>query len=107
MAPAERDGGPVRALRREASYRLVLTYLDPSAASGKATADSDVVDVRFVDVVDGERVVQAVEFESEDPAFAGTMVEIVAVDVPDGIAAIDHAEGLASSLVNLARHLGG
>ena len=103
------------------SYRLVLTYLDPSAASGKATADSDVVDVRFVDVVDGERVVQAVELESEDPAFAGTMtmtwsvspadggtlVEIVAVDVPDGIAAIDHAEGLASSLVNLARHLGG
>ncbi|UDY35016.1 SRPBCC domain-containing protein [Dermatobacter hominis] len=103
------------------SYRLVLTYLDASTGAGKATADSDVVDVRFVELVEGERVVQAVDFPSDDPAFAGTMtmtfsvspavggslVEIVAADVPDGISAVDHAEGLTSSLVNLARHLGG
>ena len=101
------------------SYRLVLTYLDPSAASGKTTTDSDVVDVRFVDLVEGERVVQAVDFVADDAALAGTMtmtwsttpadggtlVEIVATSVPDGIAATDHAEGLTSSLVNLARHL--
>ncbi|GAA3458075.1 hypothetical protein GCM10018963_00880 [Saccharothrix longispora] len=55
------------------SYRLVLTYADASAAPGKATADSDVVEARFVDVVPGARVVQAVEFESADPAYAGTM----------------------------------
>jgi uncharacterized protein YndB with AHSA1/START domain len=103
------------------SYRLVLTYLDASTAHGKTRADADVVDVRFVDVVPGERVVQAVDFVSDDPAFAGTMtmtwsvrpsdggtlVEIVAADVPDGIAPVDHAIGLTSSLVNLARHLGG
>jgi uncharacterized protein YndB with AHSA1/START domain len=101
------------------SYRLVLTYADPSTASGKATADSDVVEARFVDIVTGRRVVQAVDFVSDDPAFAGTMtmtwevtpagagsrVEIRAEDVPAGISAEDHAAGLASSLANLAAFL--
>lgn len=101
------------------SYRLVLTYLDPDASSGKATADSDVVEVRYLDLVPGERVVQAVDFVSDDPAFSGTMtmtwavteasggtrVDITAKDVPDGISAEDHAAGLASSLSNLARYL--
>jgi uncharacterized protein YndB with AHSA1/START domain len=101
------------------SYRLVLTYADASGAPGKATADSDVVETRFVDMVPGERVVQAVDFVSDDPAYAGTMtmtwevtavdggtrVDVVADDVPDGISAEDHAAGLASSLANLAAYL--
>jgi uncharacterized protein YndB with AHSA1/START domain len=100
------------------SYRLVLTYADASAAPGKATADSDIVEARFVDIVPGERVVQAVDFVSDDPAYAGTMtmtwaitaagagtrVDIVAEDVPDGITAQDHAEGLSASLANLAAY---
>jgi len=63
--------------------------------------------------------VQAVDFVSDDPAYAGTMVmswevtaagagtrvSIVAADVPDGISAEDHAAGLASSLANLAGYL--
>lgn len=98
------------------SYRLILTYADASAGAGKATPDSDVVEARFVDIVPGVRVVQAVDFVSDDPAYAGTMimsweaaavgsgtrVEIRADDVPDGISAEDHAAGLASSLANLA-----
>jgi uncharacterized protein YndB with AHSA1/START domain len=101
------------------SYRMVLTYSDASGAPGKATADSDVVEARFVDIVPGERVVQAVDFVSDDPANAGTMtmtweviavdagtrVDIVAEDVPDGISAADHAAGLASSLAKLAAYL--
>ena len=101
------------------SYRLVLTYTDASHAPGKATADSDVVEARYVEIVQGIRVVQAVDFESDDPGFAGTMVmtwevsavdggtrvDITADDVPDGISAGDHAAGLASSLANLADHL--
>jgi uncharacterized protein YndB with AHSA1/START domain len=102
------------------SYRLVLTYPDASStARGKATADSDIVEARFVDVVPGVRVVQAVEFVSDDPANAGTMtmtweltavddgtrVDIRADDVPAGISAEDHAAGLASSLANLATYL--
>ena len=77
------------------------------------------MEVRYVEIVPGDRVVQAVDFVSDDPELAGTMtmtwavrpadggslVEIVAEGVPDGISAEDHAVGLASSLENLARHL--
>jgi uncharacterized protein YndB with AHSA1/START domain len=101
------------------SYRMVLTYADATGAPGKATADSDIVEGRFLDVVPGARVVQAVDFVSDDPVYAGTMtmtwevtavdagtrVEIRADDVPDGISAEDHAAGLASSLANLAAYL--
>ncbi|WP_430781603.1 SRPBCC family protein [Actinoplanes sp. G11-F43] len=101
------------------SYRLVLTYDDATEAPGKTTADSDVVEARFVDIVPGVRVVQAVEFVSDDPDQAGIMtmtwevsavdggsrVELRADDVPAGISAGDHAAGMGSSLDNLARHL--
>jgi uncharacterized protein YndB with AHSA1/START domain len=103
------------------SYRLVLTYADGSTAPGKATADSDIVEARFVDIVPGRRVVQAVDFVSDDPAYSGTMlmtwdvtpveggtrIEIRADDVPAGISAEDHAAGLASSLKNLAAYVEG
>ena len=46
---------------------MVLTYADASGAPGKATADSDIVEARFIDIVPGQRVVQAVEFVSETP----------------------------------------
>jgi hypothetical protein len=59
------------------------------------------VEAGFVDIVTGARVVQAVDFVSDDPAYAGTMtmtwqlaaepggtrVEIRADDVPAGISA--------------------
>jgi uncharacterized protein YndB with AHSA1/START domain len=101
------------------SYRLVLTYADASTAAGKSTADSDIVEARFVELVPGALVVQAVDFVSDDPAVAGTMtmtwaltavdggtrVDIRAEDVPTGISAEDHAAGLSSSLANLAAYL--
>ncbi|WP_231644540.1 SRPBCC domain-containing protein [Mycolicibacterium baixiangningiae] len=68
-----------------------------------------------------DRVVQEVDFTSTDPAFAGKMtmtwsvatvdgrtrVDMTAVDVPPGTSAEDHAEGMASSLSNLATYLAG
>jgi uncharacterized protein YndB with AHSA1/START domain len=101
------------------SYRLVLTLTDGSSGSGKSTPDSDVVEARFVEIVPDERVVQAVDFVSDDPAFAGTMtmtwqlsdedggtrVDIRADDVPPGISAEDHAMGMRSTLANLAAFL--
>ena len=101
------------------TYRMVLTYADASTAAGKSTADSDVVEGRFVDIVPGVRVVQAVTFVADDPDYAGTMtmtwaltpaedgtrVDIRADDVPAGISAEDHAAGFASSLANLAAHV--
>ena len=99
------------------SYRLVLTYDD--AGTGKTTPGSDVVEARFIELVTGVRVVQAVQFQSDDPAYSGTMrmtwslepveggtsVEFRADDVPRGISPEDHAAGLESSLRNLADHL--
>ena len=120
LPPGEMTGSFERfEARPGGSYRMVLTYPDASGAPGKATADSDIVEARFVNIVPGERVVQAVDFVSDDPANAGTMtmtwevtavgdgtrVDIMAGDVPDGISAEDHAAGLTSSLAKLAAYL--
>ena len=103
-------------LRPGGSYRMVLTYDNPSASRGKTRADSDIVEARFVNIVPGVRIVQAVDFVSDDSAYSGTMtmtwhltvanggtrVDIIADDVPDGVSPQDHAAGLTSSLANLA-----
>ena len=52
---------------------MVLTYPDPSGSRGKSTADSDIVEARFVDIVPDVRVAYAVDFVSDDPAYASTM----------------------------------
>jgi uncharacterized protein YndB with AHSA1/START domain len=102
------------------SYRLVLSYIDAARTGGKSTTDSDIVEARYVELTPDVRVVQAVDFVSDDPAFSGTMVmtwkltpveggtlvDIVAEAVPDGISAEDHAAGLAASLANLANYVG-
>ncbi len=106
-------------VRPDGSYRMVLTYANPSTAQGKATLDSDIVEARFLDIVPGVKVVQAVDFVSDEPGYAGTMIMtwevakaeagtrivIRAENVPDGISAEDHAAGLTSSLANLATYL--
>lgn len=98
------------------TYRIILTYLDATGAPGKTSAGEDIAEGRFVDVVDGVRLVHEIEFESADPRFAGVMrmtwelvpsgegVRVVfrAEDVPDGISSEDHIQGLTSSLRNLA-----
>jgi uncharacterized protein YndB with AHSA1/START domain len=98
-------------------YRIVLTY-DPGAQSsqGKTTEDADVVHGRFLELVPNQRTVQSVQFESDDPRFAGEMimtwlltpategttVQTTAENVPEGISPSDHAAGFAASLANLA-----
>lgn len=105
-------------LRPGGHYRLILRYEETSIA-GKTGDGADDVAVRFLDLVPGRLVSQAVDFVSDDPAFSGTMVmdwrldpvpegtrvTIEARDVPSGISREDHAEGLASSLANLADYL--
>jgi len=102
-----RPGGP---------FRMTLHFNTGRTSEGKTTADSDTVNGRFVRLVPDSLVDQAVEFESDDPAFAGTMrmlwslepqgeastlVRVEAHDVPRGIGRADHMEGLRSSLNNL------
>jgi uncharacterized protein YndB with AHSA1/START domain len=103
------------------SYRLILTYERAPGSGAKTSADTDIVEARYVEIVRDECVVQEVYFVSDDPAFAGTMtmtwavrpsgggtcVEFIADHVPDGISAEDHEAGMASSLQNLADHLEG
>jgi uncharacterized protein YndB with AHSA1/START domain len=98
---------------------MALIYEDADGAPGKSTGDSDIVEARFLEIDLDHRVVQSVEFVSDDPTMAGTMtmtwtatadgdgslVEFRADGVPDGISAEDHAAGMSSSLENLAAHL--
>jgi uncharacterized protein YndB with AHSA1/START domain len=98
---------------------MMLTYPDASVSRGKSTPDADIVEARFIELVPGARVVYAVDFVSDDPAYNGTMtmtwemtpadggtrVDITADNVPDGISAKDHATGMISSLDKFAEYL--
>jgi uncharacterized protein YndB with AHSA1/START domain len=103
--------------REGGGYRMSLTYVEPDHAQrGKTSEHMDLVRVRFVELIQDERIVQRVEFESEDPAFAGPMtmtwtladvpggarVSILAENAPEGIRPSDHETGMRSSLDNLA-----
>jgi uncharacterized protein YndB with AHSA1/START domain len=71
---------------------------------------SRVIEGRLIDLVPDDRVVQAAEFPSPDPSFAGTMiitwsvtdvdngtrVDVIAGDVPPSISADDHVSGVNS-----------
>lgn len=119
LPPAGMTGRVERFEPREGgAIRIVLEYEGDEA--GKAGDGTDVVEGRFVEVSPGVRVVQDVDFVSDDPAFAGTMrmtwevtargarSEVVfrAENVPSGITAEDHRAGLEASLRNLARFVG-
>lgn len=96
--------------------RIAMKYEEADAAAGKTTPDTDLVNCRFTAIEENRRIVQAVKFASNDPAFAGTMtmtwslvprrggteVTFACEDVPPGISPEDHAAGLQSSLDNLA-----
>jgi uncharacterized protein YndB with AHSA1/START domain len=106
--------------REGGTFRMAYVYLDAGhALPGKTTADADVFEGRFVELVPDDRVVERVEFDSDDPAFAGAMtvttvlapvrggteVTIRCDDVPPGIRPEDHRAGIASTLANLAAYV--
>lgn len=99
-------------------YRMTLTYTDPADGSrGKTSGDSDTFEGAFVEMVPGERVVEAIRFESPDPRFAGemrmttaladadggTVVTLTCENLPLGIRPEDNELGCRLSLENLAR----
>ena len=95
-------------------FRISLTYED-AAGTGKTSARTDSYHGRFVDLVPGERVVQALEFETTDPAMQGEMTitfrlapsgsgtDLLATheNVPPGIAPADNETGWRMSLDRL------
>lgn len=105
--------------REGGSYRMTLTYDDAGSAQGKSSEDADIVDGRFVELVQNVRIVELVMFESDDAAFAGTMkittsltrmpggteVAIACENVPGGVSPEDHQAGMDSTLANLAAYV--
>ncbi|MCA0277804.1 MAG: SRPBCC family protein [Proteobacteria bacterium] len=101
--------------REGGTFRMAFIYED-AGSHGKTSDNADVFEGRFVELVPDRRVVEVVEFESDDPAFAGAMrivttlepvagdtrVTVSCEDVPPGISEDDHRQGIASSLANLA-----
>jgi uncharacterized protein YndB with AHSA1/START domain len=97
------------------AFRLVLTYDDPAVA-GKSGGASDVIAGQFLALDPPRHLAFASRFLSDDPSMQGEMrmdwhfdaegpgtrVRIVATNVPPGISAEDHEDGMASSLAQLA-----
>jgi uncharacterized protein YndB with AHSA1/START domain len=60
--------------REGGTFRMSLTYLDPEhSLGGKTSEHTDTFQGRFVELVPYEKIVEVVEFESQDPAFADQM----------------------------------
>ncbi len=102
--------------REGGRFRISLTHDEPSAV-GKSAARTDTYHGRFLRLVPGELVVEAMEFETADPALRGRMtmtttltdadggtdVVVVHEGVPDAVPAADNETGTRMALENLAR----
>lgn len=96
-------------------FRISLTY-EEATGTGKTTAHTDTYHGRFVELVPDERVVETMEFETDDPAMRGEMTvtftlrdveggtELLAVHdgVPPGVSPADNETGWRMSLDKLA-----
>ena len=106
-------------LRTGGGFTMTLSYDEVPEGGGKTTERTDVTHVAIDELVEPERVVWGVEFDSDDPDNAGRMtmtwtftacdkgtrVAIDATDVPPGIDVDAHQQGLDASLANLAAWL--
>jgi uncharacterized protein YndB with AHSA1/START domain len=82
------DGMTARVHRFEAreggAVRVSLTYVG-STGAGKSDARTDTYSGRFLRLVPGELVVEADEFETDDPALRGEMISTITLaDAPGG-----------------------
>lgn len=102
--------------REGGAFRVSLTYVEPTA-TGKTTAHTDTYHGRFVALVPDEKIVESLEFETDDPALQGEMtITTTLVDadgggtdllgvhegLPPGVAAADNETGWRESLARLA-----
>ncbi len=116
--PPETMRGYVHAFdaREGGVFRMSLVYVGEHSAPGKTSEDTDTVQGRFVQLVPCERIVQAVEFDSDDPELAGemkitypladtsqgTQVTVLCENIPRGVRLEDNETGSRSTLKNLA-----
>ena len=98
------------------SFRVSLTYDAPDQA-GKSSAHTDTYHGRFVELIPDSRVVEELEFETPDPALAGsikmtttlsdapggTTVTMEHEGMPDAVPADENELGTRMALARLAR----
>jgi len=101
--------------REGGSFRISLTY-DAPTGTGKTTAHTDTYHGRFVKLVPNEQVVEAMEFETANPAMRGEMTvtftltdgdgstDVLAVhdNLPPGVSPADNETGWRMALDKLA-----
>lgn len=101
--------------REGGRFRVSLTY-DAPTGTGKTAPHTDTYHGRFVKLVPDELVVEAVEFETDNPALQGEMTitttltdtdggtELVGLHegLPSGVAPADNETGWRESLARLA-----
>lgn len=105
--------------REGGRFRISLTY-DAPTNTGKTSAQTDTYHGYFASLVPNERVVEVMEFETDDPAMQGEMrvtfmlrdaadggTDLLAMhrDLPPGLAPEDNALGWRMSLDKLAELL--
>jgi uncharacterized protein YndB with AHSA1/START domain len=102
--------------REGGRFRVSLSYADPTTA-GKSAGHTDTYHGHFAELVPNERVVEVLEFESDDPALAGTMtmtttltaaddgtaVVLLQEGVPDVVPVADNETGFRMALEKLAK----
>ena len=101
--------------REGGSFRVSLTY-GAATGTGKTTAHTDTYHGRFVKLVPDEQVVEAIEFETTNPALQGEMTITTTLSdadggtdlhalhegLPPGVRPEDNEAGWRSSLKKLA-----
>jgi len=103
-------------------YRMSLFYSATEQTNrGKTSANEDRFIARFVELTPAKRIVQAIAFDTTDPAYAGQMFMVVTFEdtghgtkttiwfehIPRGIRPEDNDAGTRSSLEKLARYVEG
>jgi uncharacterized protein YndB with AHSA1/START domain len=101
-------------------YQMSLYYPTSEKSSrGKTSAREDRYTARFVELTPPSRIVEAITFEADDPAFSGEMimevtleaggggttVTILFKDIPAGIRPEDNEEGTRLTIEKLARYV--
>ena len=98
-------------------FRISLSYQDPEDSQrGKTTGNTDTYHGYFVKLIPDTLIIEAIEFETEDPKFAGEMtmtarfadveggteVSLFYGNVPAGVRPEDNEMGSRQSLEKLA-----
>jgi uncharacterized protein YndB with AHSA1/START domain len=101
-------------------YQMSLYYpSSDEAALGKTSEKEDRYTARFVELIPPTKIIEAITFDSSDPAFSGEMIMVVTFDaadggttvsilfedIPSGIRPEDNELGTQLTLEKLARYV--